>query len=131
MLKRYTALKRSLKPLKKTRIPRVSQKRKREMVEYAKKRKAFLEAHPWCQVWLTENGVDENKVAPHGVAYVQHPDIRWVSLPRPVPRSTEIHHRAGRGKNYLNEATWLAVSSEMHRRIHENPSWARAKGYLK
>jgi hypothetical protein len=53
--------------------------------------------------------------------------ICWVCHFR---RSREIHHREGRGRNYLEESTWMAVCKPCHRRIHRNPAWARAKGFL-
>ena len=111
---RRTPLKRSTKPIR-----RVSKKRAKEMRSYAQKRKAFLDMHPICQVWLKESGATETPSAMcclllHGVG----------------PRATEIHHREGRGRNYLNEETWLAVCRQNHERIHNNPSWARANGFL-
>lgn len=107
------------KPLRRTPLKRVSKKRAGEMRQYTIKRKAFLERFPICQVWLKENGfVSEAGSLISGAFHDK------------APRSTEVHHTAGRSKNYLNEATWLAVSAEAHRRIHQNPSWARANGFL-
>ena len=48
-----------------------------------------------------------------------------------VDESSEIHHREGRGRNYLNTDTWLAVCRRCHKWIHTNPSLARKQGYLK
>ncbi len=48
----------------------------------------------------------------------------------PKLKATDIHHMAKRGINYLNTATWLAVSRDGHRWIHENPSLARSKDWL-
>jgi len=56
----------------------------------------------------------------------RHPKC-WVY---PNLRSSEPHHILGRGK-YLNDtSTWMAVSRRAHRKIHDNPEWARSKGYL-
>ncbi len=44
--------------------------------------------------------------------------------------ATEIHHAKGRGKYLLDTSTWLAVSREGHRWIHENPSEAENLGLL-
>ena len=44
--------------------------------------------------------------------------------------ATEVHHKAGRGKNLNNVATWMAVCRPHHEKIHRNPSWARAHNYL-
>lgn len=44
--------------------------------------------------------------------------------------ATEIHHMKGRvGKLLLDDRFWLAVSREGHRRIEENPEWAKEMGY--
>lgn len=45
--------------------------------------------------------------------------------------AVDVHHVFGRGKYLLDESTWLAVSREAHRKIHDNPKWAREMGYLK
>lgn len=46
-------------------------------------------------------------------------------------KSTECHHKAGRGKNYLAVETWLSVCGACHRQIHNRPGEARASGWLK
>ena len=46
--------------------------------------------------------------------------------------ATQVHHSKGRiGSLLLNTEFWIAVSSEGHKFIHENDSWARRKGFLK
>jgi hypothetical protein len=118
MLKRYT-------PLKRTPLRRISKKRAKESRIYTQKRKVFLKAHPWCQVALQEAGnpfVVWSDPCPEG--HFLHGNVK-------IGRSTEIHHKAGRtGTNYLDESTWLAVCRQSHERIHNNPSWARERGYL-
>ena len=44
--------------------------------------------------------------------------------------ATEIHHKAGRGSKTADPSMFLAVDRECHRRIHDNPSWARENGFL-
>lgn len=44
--------------------------------------------------------------------------------------STDVHHKAGRGKNYLDVDTWLSVCRPCHEKIHREPIWAREKGFL-
>ncbi len=46
------------------------------------------------------------------------------------PVSTDVHHVKGRGKFYLDESTWMAVSRESHRWIHNHPKEARELGLL-
>ena len=45
-------------------------------------------------------------------------------------QSTDVHHKKGRGKYYLDEDTWLATCRQCHDEIHKNPIWARKMGYL-
>ena len=45
-------------------------------------------------------------------------------------KSTDVHHRKGRGKYYLDVESWLSVCRNCHDRIHTSPAWAREKGYL-
>lgn len=45
--------------------------------------------------------------------------------------ATEVHHREGRGKNYLRVETFMPVCRQCHRdRIHGDPKTARANGWL-
>lgn len=92
---------------------------------YAKKRKAFLEAHPYCQIWMARHaGIVRDETSGDVVGFM----LGGV----PPDRSSEVHHKAGRtGKNYLDESTWMAVSREGHTWIHEHPSEARARGWLR
>ncbi len=81
-------------------ISRVSERRKVEEKEYSKLRKVFLEENPKCQICQQEP-------------------------------ATEVHHRSGRyhGK-YLDVSSWMALGSACHRRVHENPAWAKAQKYI-
>ena len=45
-------------------------------------------------------------------------------------KSLDVHHMAGRGRNYLKINTWMSVCRKCHDEIHQNPKWAREKGYL-
>jgi len=45
--------------------------------------------------------------------------------------SQDLHHKNGRlGKMVYNVYYFMAVTRECHDRIHNNPEWARKKGYL-
>jgi hypothetical protein len=81
-------------------IPRQSEKRKVADKEYGKLRKQFLEAYPLCLV---------------------------ESCKEPA---TEVHHKGRRGRNLLNVSLFLPCCSSCHRRIEENPKWAKENGYL-
>lgn len=118
VIQRRTPLKRGTSQLKRTPLRKVSKKRAKDGKIYSAKRKAFLIAHPVCEVWLYQIG---------GITLDQ---LRGTHID--APPSTEVHHMAKRtGSNYLDESTWLAVCRENHIRIHENTAWARANGFLK
>ncbi len=116
-------------PLKRTkRLSPVSKKRRKESAIYLKKRAAFLEAHPFCEVWLQNNGIELVDV-PDGLDGTF--SIISDGKTKTAPRSTEVHHTAGRtGENYLDESTWMAVSRQAHEWLHAHPREARAKGWL-
>lgn len=43
-------------------------------------------------------------------------------------KATDIHHTRGRGINFLNTATWKALSRQCHRFITDNPEAAKKLG---
>jgi ribosomal protein L32 len=45
-------------------------------------------------------------------------------------RKLDIHHKAGRGRFYLDVDTWMAVCRECHDYIHKWPKESREKGWL-
>lgn len=117
------------KPMK-----RVSSRRQREGKVYAERRKAFLEAHRICAVWLKVNGWVEDP--DYDQSYCKANDLNGhfnVSIMEVFNpwQSTQVHHISGRHGNYLKEDTWAAVSKEGHEKIHRDPKWARSVGLLK
>lgn len=80
-------------------IPQMSRKRKIEGKTYSELRKAFLLLHPRCQVQ---------------------------GCPAP---STEIQHKALRGRYYLRTDTWLAVCHFHGQKCTTDPTWAYTNGY--
>jgi hypothetical protein len=127
--------------LRRTHLKPVSAKRKREAKEYAKLRAEFLANRPICEVWLKENGwtqikfagpwescYQRNSTTTPGKVNIVGPDYL---LTEGAPQSRDLHHAAKRGRNYLNVATWMAVSRKNHERIEGNRKWARQMGFLK
>lgn len=81
-------------------IQSFSEKRKKANKDYKKIAKAYLIAHPKCEV----RGC--NKI------------------------SEEIHHKRGRvGDLLLNDKFFLAVCRDCHREIEQSPTWAKEQGY--
>lgn len=75
------------------------------MRQYAKMRKEFLSGK-LCEVCQKEH------------SRTREPD--------------EIHHIAGRNNDrLLMTQYWLPVCWSCHWEIHDNPAWARERGYLK
>jgi hypothetical protein len=79
----------------------MSDKRQSESRVYSKLRREFLALHPFCEAF-------DNCSA----------------------RSRDVHHKAGRGKNYLVVETWKAACRKHHKWIHGNPNQARDAGLL-
>jgi hypothetical protein len=140
MIARRKPLKRSTKPLKRSRISPVSKKRAKEMRTYSKLRKECLEKQPVCEVWLHENGwkcirfkdvFQDALYHRDGTFKIDQAPAWWLIDECMAPQATEIHHRDKRGKNYLNVATFMCVSRQGHEKIENNKSWAREVGFLK
>jgi hypothetical protein len=68
---------------------------------YTKLRKEFLESNPHCKA--------------HLVGCTGH--------------STDVHHMKGRGKHYLERATWLSVCRSCHDWIEKHPIEAKDLGF--
>ena len=101
-LKRKTPMKRGASAMKRTRIAPVSKKRQKEGSEYSRLRKEFLLAHPRCMC--------EGRI------------------PGCTALSTEVHHAAKRGVNYLRVDTWRALSSHCHAWCEQHRKQAEAMG---
>ncbi len=88
-------------PKQRTPIKKISDKRKKEMPIYDKRRLAFLSLHKFCQA----------------------------NLPECTKLATEVHHKKGRvGDDYLNVSTWLAACSSCHKWIEMHPIEAKELG---
>jgi len=94
-LKRTTGLRRS------SRLNRVSPKRRKQLADYTKLRREFLETHMRCMVGDCTNLAEE------------------------------IHHMGYRNGARLNDVSkFLATCKQHHNAIHRNPAWARSHGFL-
>lgn len=82
-------------------MKKISSKLAKENNAYSKQRKSFLEEHPMCQA----------------------------KLHRCTLKSSEVHHKKGRGKYFLDESTWLSVCRNCHDYIENNPEDALELGF--
>ena len=87
--------------MKKGYIKKVSKKMGKTTRSYSKQRKEFLLDHPMC-----------------------HAKIYNCTL-----RAIEVHHKQGRDKYHLDQATWLPVCRNCHNWIENNPEDAIELGY--
>jgi len=78
-----------------------SDKLKAEGIKYRKLAKKFRESNPVCAV-RSENCTG---------------------------KTTEVHHKRGRGKYLLDIKTWLPVCHNCHKKIELNPDWAKENGF--
>ena len=108
-------------------IRRISVRRASELGVYRLRHALFLEAHPFCQLFLAEHGIEERLVIAQN-GFVRLPGGRLIR----VPRASMVHHRnKRRGSRLLDESEWIAVSFSGHERIERRKRWARRTGFLR
>lgn len=113
--------------VRRTPLRRISPRRQREHRLYRARCAQFLAAHPFCQLWLAEQGLAEARVLAADGIVLDAISGRYLR----VPRASTIHHRnKRRGSRLLDERHWMAVSWAGHRRIETHKRWARERGYL-
>lgn len=118
-------------PLRRTStLRRVGLRRRTELSTYTRRRNAFLAAHPFCQLTIAHNELDETEVLEAARGYdLEFSSFRFRGIE--IPRATEIHHRNKRTRDRLNdERWWMAVSRKAHEWIEANKAEARSLGYL-
>lgn len=109
------------------RIPKIKAKRLSERREYSRAKAAYLLAHPFCQVFLARNGIDEREVmrdysGSSGAVYFKGKKIPW---------SNQIHHRNKcRGVLLNDQRWWIACCPAEHEWIENNKGTARLLGFL-
>lgn len=82
-------------------LPKKSPKRVILDQVYSVARKQFLTSRPYC----------------------------YAALEGCSKHSTDVHHKAGRNRQYLNQDTWLAVCRNCHQWIELNPAKAKELGF--
>ena len=88
--------------LRKTRLSQSSATGKKIKEIYAQLRKVFLAKNPRC----------------------------WVREECCTVKATQVHHKAGRGKNTNRVETFVAICHECHVWVHQHPNEAREKGWI-
>jgi len=112
-------------------VRRQSAERAAERREYAKRRKAYLAAHPFDQVAIALFGLDEATIirAGEGRGFVEwavgHDGVAKIW------RSDQIHHRLKcHGARLNDERWWMATNLGSHEFIENNKGFAREHGFL-
>ena len=82
-------------------IPSISKNLKEDLKEYKIVRDLFLKENVFCEAGLKGCQV----------------------------KSSEVHHKRGRGKNLCNVETFLAVCRHCHDLIELNPAFSKANGF--
>ena len=82
-------------------MKKVSKKLAQEQRKYSKLRKTWLAEHPMCQAKINKCTL----------------------------KSTDVHHKKGRGKYLLDVSTWLSVCRPCHNYIEEHPEEAIELGF--
>lgn len=128
-LKRNSPLKRGGKFARKSAsIARVTPERADERREYNRLREEYLRAHPYCQIWIAERGLDEAEVIAT-LGYATTGFSFWKG--ERVPLSTQIHHRNKCRRARLTDFRFvMAASQKWHDEVENRKSWARDRGYL-
>jgi hypothetical protein len=80
---------------------KVSKKLEQQQKEYSKLRKTWLTNHPMCQAKIYNCTL----------------------------KSTDVHHKKGRGKYLLDTNTWLSVCRSCHTWIELNPEDSKDLGF--
>lgn len=82
-------------------IKPISDKMRKNMSQYEKLATAFKAMHPYCQA----------------------------KLPGCNGKTTDVHHKAGRGENLTKVSTYLAVCRYCHHWIEEHPEASKELGF--
>jgi len=136
-MQRRTYLKRSSKPLRRTRLARISPKRRKQRAVYRDVRLDHLRDHPLCQLTIAYHRFDEREVLAalegaggrdrwadvHGGRF----QFRGIS----IPFATEIHHRNKCDGERLTDPRWFASSTRrLHDWVEDHKDQARQEGFL-
>lgn len=107
--------------MKRSRMRRVTPRRREENAQYWLLHGEYLERHPFCQISIAMAGADEAQVIAN--------NGRWQR--QDMPRSTQVHHRnKSRGARKNDVRWWMAASQTGHDLVEGNKRQARNEGFL-
>ena len=92
---------------------------------YAKDRAEYLAAHPFCQIFMARNRINERDVLDlysgwdSSMGYIPYRGFR-------IPFANQIHHRnKAHGERLLDKRWWMACCREEHEWVENHKSEAR------
>jgi hypothetical protein len=86
--------------MKRTPLRRVSPRQQKRLNSYYAAADIYMDEHPMCEVRMCRHHADE------------------------------IHHKMGRGIHIDNPDYFMSICRQCHRRVEDNKTWAREKGYI-
>ena len=100
---------------------------------YGPAARSYLKAHPYCQVTIAIQRLNEAEVIAGNGSQTRRVEFHgqparetWT-----IPPATEIHHRNRRNGPRLNrQEFWMSASPSAHRWVEQNPGEARRIGLL-
>lgn len=117
-------------PKPKKPMPKKTAARAREDREYARKKKAYLELHPFCQIYIKRFGLNEADIIMMNGAYCET-TFGGMRHWKTVPLATQIHHTKKPKCKYLNDiSTWLSACFDQHDWVENHKDLARQLGLL-
>lgn len=124
-MKRRSKIERRTPLRRRERLRSRSPRRANEEETYAVRARAYLRAHPFCQIEIAALGLDEAAV----IRFSGIADSPWGTFH--VGRSNQIHHRNKRRRGrLLDERWWMAAGPVWHGRVESRKDWARSGGLL-
>ena len=132
-------------PLRRTKLKPVSEKRRKDMATYKILRDEHMRKNPMCQGWLMLNNFMSEEIREiQEIAFIclwqgmdvppiparKNKHMELLGLPQWCPRSFDLHHSHGRGKNYIKTEYFMALARSTHDWCHRNAYLARKCGLL-
>lgn len=100
-------------PIPKPKVRKMGERRRGLQARYSSLRYLYLSKHRYCEARIACDEVVQDR---HGKRTIR-------------ALATDIHHKRGRGRYYLDTTTWLAVCRACHMHIEAFPLEAYEHGW--
>lgn len=140
-LSRNSALKRGGPIKRKSKVRRISSSRQIDRRIYNRRRKAYIEAHPFCQIYIAQHRLNEAEVIRNNGTAAIHTKCSKSATRLygvtdgvytiQVPLANQIHHRnKADHERLLLEDYWMSAGTVGHRWAEDHKDEARKIGVL-